>query len=186
MLPLYIASIEDADDRAYMGQLFEQFYRSAYKQARRFAYSSSDVEDIVEDAFLALLPYVEKLKQMDENGLQAYVHATVKSAGLAYVYKKNRSLETVDPMDYQNVAANNPDIDHNLLLKCDIGMLKDAIQRLSEGDQVILIMKYYLEMNDQSIAGKLAITHGAVRTRLTRARKRLYEIMREMFSDEDI
>ena len=64
-----------------------------------------------------------------------------------------------------------------------IETLKQALSRLSDREFTVLSMRYFEEAGDLEIARALDISPKSVRTYLTRARRRLNEIMKEIKGD---
>ena len=86
--------------------------------------------------------------------------------------------------DFPGIAGDEAVPDQELILKCSIEELTEAMRRLSDADRDVLMMKYFLEYGDAEIAVSAGIKPSSVRSRLSRARGRVYEIMREMTEHE--
>lgn len=61
--------------------------------------------------------------------------------------------------------------------------LRRAWSRLDDGSRDLLAGKYILEKSDDEIAEELGCASGSVRMKLTRARRRLLETMKEEEAD---
>jgi len=66
-----------------------------------------------------------------------------------------------------------------LFYQCTLEEVVETIQRLSENDQHILRMKFFDQLSDQEIGEILGLQLSSVRSRLTRARRRLREALKE-------
>lgn len=67
--------------------------------------------------------------------------------------------------------------DSRIIQACTIAELMSAIDQLPENDQMIIRMKYFEKISDQEIASLFGIQEVSVRSKLTRARKRIYEFL---------
>jgi RNA polymerase sigma-70 factor (ECF subfamily) len=56
--------------------------------------------------------------------------------------------------------------------------LDEALRQLAEKDRLVIHLFYYEECSTREIARMMRTTEGAVRTRLTRARQRLGDILK--------
>ena len=89
--------------------------------------------------------------------------------------ESSASFEVFDPQ----IADDEATPDARILQQCTMNALVDAMQRLPEADQVAIRMKYFEQRSAREIAAVLGIQEGHVRVRLNRARKRLYDMLRE-------
>ena len=55
-MPLVIQTIENDDDRHFMEQLYTDYSRLMYSTAWKYAVSGVEVEDVVSDSCVALIP----------------------------------------------------------------------------------------------------------------------------------
>ena len=148
---------------AELEQVMERYgntvYRLAYSQTR----SKTDAEDIYQDVFLR---YFRKRPEFDsEEHRKAWL--------LRVTLNQTRSLfrsawfrHTV-PLD-ERVAFSEP----------EERKLDEALARLSGKDREVLHLYYYEELSVREIGELLGRKESTVRTQLTRARRRLAEIMK--------
>ena len=179
-VPIIIANIENDDDRSFIENIYHTHNAMIVRLARKHAPSANDIDDIVNESYLALIKQIKTLKQLDKNSLLAYVNATTRKVAFSYIRKVGRinKHEFYDDGAYvDNLQDSGEDLDAALIQASNILELAEAISELSEGDQNVLTMKYYLELNDKEIASRLGLTVASVRPKLARARKRLYDIL---------
>lgn len=179
-VPIFISSIEDDNDREFMEQLYTEHYTMMYNLARKYAQNIYDIDDIISEACLALIRKIPLLRTLSSNERLGYVNATTRNTGLKFCKSKYRRHESpTDGYILNKEESTQPDIDKALLEKITISDIKTALDRLNESDRDLLTMKYILEIPDSEIEDMLNIKHGALRTRLSRARHRLYGIYSE-------
>ena len=172
MLP-FVAAMKDDKDGSFITGLFLKHRVAMYKRARRF--SVSDADDIVNETCLELFKKVDLLRTFSDERLKSHVIATVKYIGLAHLRKNGKYV--TGTFDFDSLPNNEPELDSDLLNQCRIDDLINAIKELSLADQVMLEMKYFLDMSDVEIAIKQGIQESSVRSELSRARKRLRSIL---------
>ena len=76
-------------------------------------------------------------------------------------------------------AADAETAEAGLLRADEAEAMADALLRLPDRERELLRMKYYEELSDREIARLLGINSGSVRTYLTRARRKLGDILKE-------
>jgi len=62
-------------------------------------------------------------------------------------------------------------------------LVKKAIRKLSEQQQQVIIMRYYLDMKEKDIAYALGVSTGTVKKQLFRARSKLYNDLHHLFEN---
>ena len=134
-------------------------YRLAYSQTR----SVADAEDIYQDVFLR---YFQKRPefQSEEHRRAWLLRVTLNRART--IFRSAWFRHTV-PLD-ERVAFSEP----------EERKLDEALARLSGKDREVLHLYYYEELSVREIGELLGRKESTVRTQLTRARRRLAEIMK--------
>lgn len=112
--------------------------------------------------------------------MEGYIISTVKNAAYA-LHRRRKSRKEADDGEaiLPQIADDEAAPDARILQQCTMNALVDAMQRLPEADQVAIRMKYFEQRSAREIAAVLGIQEGHVRVRLNRARKRLYDMLRE-------
>ncbi len=63
----------------------------------------------------------------------------------------------------------------------DAQALWQAVRRLKHDDQIVIYLRYFLDMPETEMAGALNVAHGTVKSRLHRALARLREVVQRDF-----
>ena len=174
--PVYLAvmSSGSGEDRSFLTALYLGLRKELFTYAYRLCGSRQTAEDAVQDAFVSLVPRVSSLRAMQQDRLRAYVFVTVKNA----VYRIHRNDEKARHAEADSAADTAP-AEEEPLSGYDADALMTALPQLSEREQALLHMKYFLRQSDQEIAEQLQVKPDSVRMLLTRARRRLRGIMLE-------
>lgn len=175
-----IAGLDD-DDRAFMLNLFKNYYSLARKTIFSIPRETKDIEDLINDSFVKLIDKIPLIRTLDCCKTTSYVVYTIRSVAINYIKHRkveNKHLYYSDDSD----IANSPfifedDSDTRLIRKEEIDLLRDAISMLPEKEKDLLYFKYILEMKDDAIAEILGIAPGSVRQYLTRARRNAKKLM---------
>lgn len=174
---LFLLTI-NGSDREFMRSLYIRHHEIMFRMASVLTNSKHDAEDVVSEACVLLIHKISNLRSLDCNILEGYIISTVKNA--AYMHHRKRSArKEVDGEDIlPSMEDEDAAPDEHVLQECTMQELKDAIRALPEGDQAVIRMKYFEKRSDSEIAEVLHIRENSVRSRLTRARKRIYVLLR--------
>ena len=154
-----------------------------YWQAYKVIHTSQDLDDIVNDACIALIRKISLLRTLDCNILRAYLISTVKNTALTYLRRQKHARAENGDEVIANLPSPEPDLDDSLLREAAIHELMISIEKLPELDQDILRMKYIDDLSDKEIGTILGMKYETVRSRLSRARQRAYKIMKGGLDD---
>lgn len=177
LLPIVILSIMDDSDREFMKALYIKYHLTMFRMARALTDSKFDAEDVVNNACVSLIKKISVLRHLDCNVLEGYIISTVKNAAYMLHRKKSACREVSGEETLLFVESGTPAPDERILQECTIEELMNALDRLSESDQAIIRMKYFEKLSDREIAKMLDIQEVSVRSKLTRARKRIYILL---------
>ena len=116
-----------------------------------------------------------ELRAMQADRVRAYLFTTLKHALWLAYRKKEKGEET----ERRAVLRDSPDADETPMFEYSFQDLAAALPHLSDKDQALLRMKYFLRIPDSEIAEQLHVKTGSVRTLTRRARQRLIVLMKE-------
>ena len=176
MLPLVLLTMEPGDDRAFLEQAYLDYHRLMYAQALRVLRDAAAAEDAVSDALLSLTKKIPLLRTFDRNKLRAYCVITVKHAAISALRRRQREHPATEE-DRLADTADEGRVEDRLLERAGVERIKAAIRRLPEQEMRIMVMRYFREMTDGEIAQETGLQPVSVRVHLSRARKRLREIL---------
>ena len=174
-LPMVFLWLDQEEDRVFLTDVYTQFHRLMYAQALRITHSSEAAEDAVSDSLMALMKKIELLRSFPWNKLRSYVVITVKHTAITQVNRRKR--ERVDEnASVEDLAGGRP-IDEELLSRAGIEDIKAAIRTLPDRERNALMMRYFREMTEEEIAAEWGLKAVSVRVILSRARKRLAQLL---------
>ncbi len=184
LFPIVILEISDDDDRAFMKQLYMKYHLMMFKMARASTDSIQDAEDAVSDACVSLIHKISVLRRLECNVLEGYIISTVKNAAFALHRKKKIRREVGDGSDIlEFVEDENAAPDKRILEQCSIDELMKAVDALSAADQAVIRMRYFQKLSDREIAVHLGVRESTVRSKLMRARRRIFILLEETRHD---
>lgn len=137
--------------------------------ARRYARDSSEVEDLAQETLLRAWRNQGKLR--DPRQWTAWLARIARNEAL-------RALESKRPMPVDEMEERGEE-DHRLGDLVERSEVEVALTWLSETDREILTLRYVEDLTQPVIADRLGIPEGTAKVRLSRARKRLAEKLRQ-------
>lgn len=181
MLPLFLLTIENDDDKEFIRDLYENYYPIMKKKAYEMTNDYSVVGDLINDAFIKLINKVEVLRSLECGSRTSYIVYTVRNVCIDYIRKQARQSEHMflgisdDLTD--SISDAKAAVEEICSTKEDYEELGKALYQLSERDKNLLYYKYNLELKDKEIADIMDISENNIRQYLTRARRRAYKIL---------
>ena len=163
-----------------MGGDIERIFRSHYGAFCSFAskYVRDDVvvEDIVQDAFVALLE--KSLKFESEAHLKNFLYVTIRNACLNYIRDeeaKNRYVEA------QAREEKTESFEEEIILSEVYQELANAVAELPEECRKVFELCYFQGKDNNEAAEILGISVNTVRTQKARGKKILREKLKDVY-----
>jgi RNA polymerase sigma-70 factor, ECF subfamily len=148
---------------------------AAYNLARWLTRDERDAEDVVQEAFLRALRHFGSFKGGDA---RPWLLAIVRNT--YYTWRKHNRLpaeETVLDEDKHPLADDGADPEILLLRETDRQLLRNALQQLPKEFLEVIVLREFEELSYKQIAEVVQIPCGTVMSRLSRARKRLLQVL---------
>ena len=138
-----------------------------YRVAKSILNNEEDIEDAVSEAILKAYKNIQGLKQ--EVFFKTWLIRIVINES-NNLYKKRAKEIAVDKDHFKNIKVNDNYKDLSLY---------NAINSLDEDLRITTILFYFEDMKYKDIAKVLDIKEGTVKSRLSRAKEKLYNILKE-------
>ena len=184
MISIISTALDNDDDRTFMLWLYQEFKHIMLSTVKKYIANPQDQEDIIQDSILKLIKKIDLLREKERCVLGAYVVYTVRNTAtnhLRHTAVEKAHFESFD--DGVEYEADLLPLDDLMALKERNVQVVDAIKRLSDGEQALLIGKYVLEYSDDELGDQLGCKPASIRMKLTRARRKALELL---IKDEDI
>jgi len=155
--------IAKGEDRAF-NLLIEKYGNLVWSIGRKFLYKDSDVEDAVQDVFIAIWKAAEKFDHTKASEV-TFISMIARRRFIDYLRKvsKHRNLQSIDDDNGQELFKESI-----LNESTDLQLIKDAIGTLEIEDQELLKLSIYQGYSHSEIAKLLNIPLGTVKTRIRR------------------
>jgi RNA polymerase sigma-70 factor (ECF subfamily) len=161
---------DDKNAQAEFRRLYDTAFPILYRVAYRIANSEEAAEDLCQDAFFRL--HEKKMVFPTPEEAKYWLIRVVKNAALNYAKRKDRERKAYQRAFREDTRQE--ETGEGLYIRKEIqGEIQEALKKLPENLQMVLILKEYGELNYKEIGRILGISEGNVKVRVFRARERL-------------
>jgi len=141
--------------------LFREHHLGLVRTALMIVGDRATAEDVVQDAFVAVHRRIDRVS--DHDRMLPYIRATVVNGCRTVLRKRRLALRhrTHEPPVWSAESA--------ALLGEDRREVFVALRTLPHRQREALVLRYYLDLDDAEIAEVMGISHGTVRSTVSRA-----------------
>lgn len=171
---LFINSLKNPN---LFAEVVKRYEKRFLTKATRMTGSADDAADIVQDAFVKIYIQGKRFEPAGEGSFRAWAYTVLIRTCLSYLRKVKRERLVNVHLD-QDVAERLMDEQaFNFDRYAVSDWLFNKLSKLSEATQRLLRLHFLEGLTTQEIATMEGMSDGAVRTRLSRAKKELkYEL----------
>lgn len=165
-----IFSWKKTEAQKKLTRLYEEYRQLLYAVAFRILQNSKDSEDAVHETFLRISDHLEKINEEECHKTKAFLVTVTKhiSYDLCRRRKRERGISYEEWEETIGEESSEPSSG---------GDLYEMLGKLPENYLNLLLLKYSHGYDDREIAQMLDITEENVRQRISRAKKRLSELL---------
>jgi len=174
MLPFFLAALETPEEKQKFAELYEANRIRMFSVAKGVLRDDGWAEDAVQQAFLRLIRYPQKIEKLSCAQARNYLVIIARNTAID-MYNHRRKISEVS-FD-ERYEADDSCESGALAARPDYGELLEAIGRLPEIYGEALYLSYQLGLSVGEIAGSLNLSASAVKLRLMRARQKLRAIL---------
>ena len=170
------AGVEEAMT-GFQGQLqdFGAFYESTYPAAYRVAYGvvgeRSLAEDVTQDAYVTA--YRKRDSYRADGPAEAWLYRIVVNTAISML--RQRRVRQIEPLDPE--AGPRPSIPDGAPAAVDHVALIEGLRRLDPVSRSAVVLRYYLDLDYQTIGSILGKSPGNVGVILSRSLDRLRQVV---------
>lgn len=175
-------------DSAAFEKLVLEHQKRVYNLALKITGDPDDAMDASQEAFLRAYQNLRSFR--GDSRFSVWLYRLTYNACIDIVKKSRRDRLSPMPTDEDGAELDIPDSaplpDEVLLRREELTAVREGVLRLDGEKRKILLMREYAGMSYADIAARLGVEEGTVKSRLSRARAALAEILKEngTFSDE--
>ena len=171
--------VKKGDENAF-AELIDKYKLPIYKTAKATLKDEDDVCDAVQDTALSIYKNIKNLK--NEKYLKTWIIRITINKCYDIITKRKLNEEKISKTKV-NINEVHSDFDKTVIQKTD---LENALNSLEEDLKIITVLYYYDDLSIKEISDIMNIPKGTVKSRVFRARERLYEMLskEEVYTNE--
>lgn len=180
MLPIIIASIDTPEDRDMMTAFYMAYKGRMYTEAWKFMNSEEDAEDIVYEALTRIIDKMDRFRELHPKQRGVYAITTVRHLCVMQLEKNAfRNHLSISEITTESDTLEADSMEASVERKLTGEKIRRLWNQLLPRDQLLLEQKYILRCSDDEIAEFLSVERSSVRMLLTRARRRLMQVLKD-------
>ena len=168
---IYLSLIDGEAEKRKFERLYENYRQTMYYIAYDILKNRAAAEDAVHHAFLRVIDNLEKINETDCHKTRGYLVIITKHTAID-MYRKQRREHALSFEELEYSVADTVGTDRT-------NEIWQAIDRLPANYSMVLKLVYSHGYTNAETAQMLGITEENVRQRISRARKKLAEILEE-------
>ena len=157
---IYLSMIEDDHMRALFISIYHKYKNLMYHTAYDILQSENDAEDVVHEAFLVVIDYLDRLRP---ETIKAFVTTITESRAINLWRRRNHFGEQIIYEENYHIPASHSE---------GVG-LREAISRLPAEYRTVILLRFQMGYTTREIARMLDKKEGTVARTITRAKARL-------------
>lgn len=189
---LAIQVIDDADEREYIGKLYEKYSKKVKRLALNILKNEQDADDAVGNTFLKIIKYRDKFMGIEESQLKGRISLVTRCACFDFLDKRDKitfvsmteAVEDDEGNRQDMKIADDIDLLREMLTTESVERLHQAICTLDSPAKEIVMLKYFDDMSNVSIGDLLCMNASTVGTILQRSLQKLKKILKEYHDDK--
>lgn len=171
MIALYLACLENADDRRRFEEIWHACKRLVFHTAYTILWDEHLAEDVMQEAFFYLARHFSAIDTADDRRVRRYLVLVARSRALDQL--RRTGSETPDP-EPDTGADPAPVPEDAVVAGEQLARLLELVSQLPERDRILLELAVQGASGAQ-MAAALGVNEATARKRLRRARARLWK-----------
>ena len=180
----YINEVLQGNVNAF-SYLVEKHKRMAYTLALKLVQVPQDAEEITQDGFVKAYQSLKNFK--GESKFTSWLYSIIYNTSISRLRKKQLEIMSMDDDKNRNFDVHQND---HFLTQLSIEeqnlLVRSAIDRLPDDERALVTLFYMNECSVKEITDITGLTETNVKTKLFRARKKLWELLKHRFKVQTI
>ncbi len=153
-------------------EMYTPYVSTIIRNTLRGNISHEDIEELTADTFVALWDHADKIQS---DHLSGYIAQTAKSKAYNYMRKNIVISESIEDM----VLAADSDVEEETEQKEVAQLLTELLENMSDKERDIMLRFYYYRQTVSEIAQEMDINSSTVKSKLSRGRRKLRQMLEE-------
>lgn len=171
-----VEQIRLTNDQMYISILYDRFSNKIYRRAISFVKEANLAQDLTHDVFMKVLLNIASFK--GKSKFSTWVYSITYNYCIDYLRKRQKERIKANNYSNETKGLDEDDIEEfESLREMKVERLMELLEKVTDHDKMILLMKYQDNMSIKDIQGVFDISESAVKMRINRAKgkiKKLY------------
>lgn len=173
MIQIFLHLLETEEDRQKLERLYLAYRQTMFYVAHRILKNHHESEDAVHQAFLRVIDNIHRINESACHKTRALLVVITENIAID-MYRKRKRENTVSYDALEIYLSDDVSFEDEAMDE-----VSAAILNLPVNDSVVLRLKYSQGFSNAQIAEILDITQDNVRQRISRAKRKLRELLQE-------
>jgi RNA polymerase sigma-70 factor (ECF subfamily) len=152
--------------------LFNTHYEKVYRTTYLIIQNEFIARDATQEAFIIAYKQLDNLKDLDN--MYSWLTVVASNQAKNTIKKNANCIPIADINELENKLAYSPNVIEQKNKEID---LTKALNTIKVKYREVLVFKYYLDLSDQEIADMLELPLGTIKSRISRAKMILKDIL---------
>ena len=165
-------------DRNGFVAIVQKYHEMVFTLSLRIVQNREEAEEVAQDVFMSVYNSLHKFQ--GKSKLSTWIYRIAYNRSLNYLKseKKNRATTSLEKSQ-EFFGDHQPDAFEVINREEKNTLVKKALLRLPETEQIIITLYYYEELSTKEIAGIVDLSVQNVKVKLHRSRQKLYAELKD-------
>jgi RNA polymerase sigma factor (sigma-70 family) len=162
------------NDRGAQVKIYEKYSKAIFNTCARIVDNSADAEDVMQESFIEAFRKIDTFR--GEGGFGGWLKRIAVNNSINFIRKRKNivSIEDTNP-EIPDPAEDEAAISENIF--CQLEEIRNAMNQLNASYKLVLSLHLLEGYDHDEIAEILGTTNGNVRTRFSRAKQKLLQLI---------
>ncbi|MDD2495690.1 MAG: sigma-70 family RNA polymerase sigma factor [Tissierellia bacterium] len=175
---IYLNVLDTEEEKSKFEQIYNYYRHTMFYVAKSILKDYYLSEDAVHDAFINIAKNMDNILDVNSNRTKGYVVVIVRNISFNML-KKQKNIADID--DFEENLSDDVNLEDKVLSKISFDLIVAEIDSLPIIYKDVLYLTYVEDMKTQEISALINISNEAVKKRLQRGRKKLFENIKKNF-----
>lgn len=155
--------------------IYNRYRKPVYLFALKMLADGDLAQDVLQSVFLTI--YEQRIRATTVKRARPWIFTIVRNRCLNAI----RDRIPREPMQEEALLANTPDAIEEIEKQDEARIVQEALKKLSPDNREAIILREYQGLSYEEIAEATATSESAVKSRLFKARRQMFEILKPIF-----
>jgi len=172
-----VRDFQRGEDLAYAA-LYNRYKRHIYCFCLKMVGDDDEVKDIVQEVFLKM--YEHRMQLSNPSRFRAWLLMIARNQCLTH-YRDHKRMQPLDEerLEYEMPGTQSPS--QEVERDDEVRLVRSFIDQLKPEYREVVVLREYQGLSYEEIADVIGTTNAAIKAKLFKARKELYELMKPVF-----